>query len=146
MAFIFSSSLTELQVQQLRANCPFPLLNKNVTDVTIDGSNVFYNVTELNANSNSTVTVFRCGEGGIMTVSESVYTYSSGIFDAQQALIGYMSASMSAFFDKMVAIANTIYLIINAPAEVTAIPFFGYVNAFLFFLIGLGGFMIIRGN
>src|SRR2546422_6820089 len=85
LAFIFSSSLKDLNVQQLRANCPYPLLNKNVTNIEIRGTNVFYNVTELNASSNSYVTVFKCGEGNLMQVNKAFYTFASGIFSAQQA-------------------------------------------------------------
>lgn len=145
LLFIFQSTTNEIEVQQLRFNCPYPLLNKNVTDIEIRDTNVFYNVTEINAQSSSQVSVFKCGESGQMQVIESVYTYASGIFDAQQAFIGYLSASMSAFFDKIVSGANVIYLIMTAPAQVTGLAFFNYIEIFLFVFIGLGAFMIARG-
>jgi hypothetical protein len=143
--FIFQSSLNEIQVQQLRMNCPYPLLNKNVTDIEIRDTNVFYNATELNAQSNSYVTVFRCGENNQMQVTESFYTYASGIFDAQQAFIGYLSASITAFFDKIVALANMVYLLINAPAVVTGLAWFSYITIVLFAFMAIGAFMVIRG-
>jgi len=144
--FIFQSSLNDINVQQLRMNCPYPLLNKNVTDIEIRGTNIFYNTTEYaNTQSASILTVFRCGEGGLMQVNEAVYTFSSGIFDAQQAYLGYLSASMSAFFDKVVAMGNMVYLLINAPAIVTGLAWFSYIIIVLFAFMAIGAFMVIRG-
>lgn len=81
-----------------------------------------------------------------MQVTESFYTYASGIFDAQQAFIGYLSASMTTFFDKVVAGGNMLYLIMTAPAQVTGLDFFNYIEIVLFSFIALGAFMIIRGS
>jgi hypothetical protein len=147
LLFVFSSGLTDIQVQQLRFNCPYPLLNKNVTDIQIlDNTHVQYNITEYgNAQSDSIVTVFRCGEGGTINVATTVYTYASGIFDAQQAFIGYLSASMSAFFDQVANGANILVLFLDAPAQVSGLAFFTYIEVILFVFIGLGTFMVLRG-
>jgi hypothetical protein len=147
LLFVFSSSLTDIQVQQLRFNCPYPLLNKNVTDIQIlDNTHVQYNATEFSgAQDASVVRIFRCGEDGAINVSLATYTYSSGFFDAQQAFIGYLSASMSAFFDQIANGANILILFLNAPAEISGLAFFTYIEILLFVFISFGTFMVLRG-
>lgn len=145
MGIIYSSSTSNVNVSLLRINCPYPVMNVNITNVNIEGTQVTYNQTEFNGQSSSKVVVFRCGYGGVMGVSVSTYTFSSGIFDAQQAWLGYASESMSAFFDKIVALGVLIPSFVNAPAEVLSIPEYAYVNAILIGFIALGGFMVVRG-
>jgi len=145
MSFIYASSLNTVNVQLLRMNCPYPIMNVNITNVNIDGVQVTYNSSEFNGQSASKVTVFRCGYNDAMTVSTSVYTFSSGIFDAQQAWLGYVANSMTEFFDKVIAFGALIPAVINAPAEVLSIPEYTYINTLLIIFIALGVFMVVRG-
>lgn len=147
LIFIFQSGLEDIQVNQLRQNCPYPIMNQNITNTNIDNVFVTYNTTDYAyANTASKVTTFQCGQNGVMGVTTAVFTYTSGFFDAQQAWLGYASSSMSAFFDKVQATLTLAWLYFNAPAEVTGLAFFTYIQAFLLSLTGLGFFMVIRGG
>lgn len=58
----------------------------------------------------------------------------------------YASHSMSAFFQKTQAFFTMAWLYFNAPAEVTGLSFFTYIQGLLSLFVGLGLFMVIRGN
>lgn len=143
MSFVFQSNLEELSVQQLRLNCPYPLINTNVTNLNTDGVFVTYNTTF--DDTPTKVTVFFCGENGVGSANSAVYTFSSGWFDAGQGWLAYMSDSMSAFFQKIDAGSRMLYLLVQAPAVVTGLAWFTYLNIILIAFIILGAFMIVRG-
>lgn len=151
MGYIYSSALSDIQVQLIRINCPYPILNYNITDVDLNGAIITYNQTF--DNDPTTLHVFRCGENNQQTVNVAEYIFTSNWFGlgeqvfwtAVQSNMAAWSSSMVAFFDKVIALGTLIQLFINAPALVLDIPQYIYVNIVLLVFIGLGGFMVIRG-
>lgn len=153
MGFIYSQSLTEINVQQIRINCPYPIMNFNITNTNIDVDTNMISYNQTFDSDPTILTIFRCGENGAPNVSTSVYTFTSNWFGtgeqawftAIQSNMAMWSSSITAFFDKIVALGIMLYLFINAPALVLTIPAFSYVNAVLIGFVALGGFMVIRG-
>lgn len=143
MTFIFQDSVAEIELQQLKFNCPYPIINQNITNLNVNGAVVTYNQTF--DDTPTKVVVFTCGANGAGSASSATYEFASGWFDAGQGWLAYFSDSMSAFFQKVEAFGRMAYLMINAPAEVTGLSFFTYINAILIGFIAFGAFMVVRG-
>ena len=151
MGYIYSSALSDIQVQLIRINCPYPILNYNITALNLNGATITYNQTF--DSDPVTLHVFRCGENNEQSVNVAEYIFSNNWFGtgeqtfwtAVQSNMAAWSSTMSTFFDKVIALGTLIQLFINAPALVLNIPAYIYVNIVLFVFIGLGGFMVIRG-
>lgn len=156
LLFVFQANVDAIAVQQTILNCPYPI-NSGVATLSGQQDNFppIVNYTVTNDASNSTeynVTLFICranpGPGpdtGTPQVLTDVYTATSNWFDVTQGFFFYLSESIQSFFDKVIAVGNMFYLILTAPAEVTGLAWFSYVEVFLFALIALGGFMVVRG-
>lgn len=150
--FVFQEDTQDIAVQQTILNCPYPV-NSGVATLSVVQSNFppVVNYTVVNDASNSTdyhVTLFICGADtvtGNPTVSIDVYTATSNWFDVTQGFFFYLSESIEAFFAKIIAVGNLLYLILTAPAQVTGLDWFIYVELVLFTFIALGAFMVIRG-
>lgn len=145
LIFIFQSALTEIKLQQFLYNCPYPQGNRFVSNVTIvDDIRVTYEET---FTGNGTGSRFEC------TINDSLESINVSTFNYEQidfsvvpsGWLTYASHSMTAFFQKTSAFFNMVWLYFNAPAEVSGLSFFTFINGFLVFLIGLGGFFAIRG-
>ena len=75
-----------------------------------------------------------------------VYTQSAtNWFGVGTGYLAYYSNSISMFFQKSYALIIELWLFYDAPAQVTGLSFFTYINIILSALIGLGIFMGIRG-
>jgi hypothetical protein len=156
LTFAFQSSVSELTVLQGRINCPYPVFQGDVTvgnPAFLAGGTVLNYTTTYLGNITDNGTRFKCyanpGPGpdtGSLTVSISSEQYGATFFGIPWGWIGYVSHTMTDFFDKVVASITMIYFLINAPAEATGLAWFGYVNAVLIGFIALGIFMVIRGN
>ena len=152
MSFIYSSSLAEINVEQVKLNCPYPY-NSAIAYVNLTGTTIeVYNVTKDSSSSNYHVTTFTCDDanaGGLgpptPQVYTTIYTANQNWFSLVGADLFYMKESISQFFLKVIAAGTLLTLYINAPAEVFSIPEYAYVNAILIGFILLGGFMVIRG-
>jgi hypothetical protein len=162
MSFIFQSSLQEIDLQQLRLNCPYPIYSGNATVYDIDsGNQVLYTVVygsgtySSGVGSNDWGSNFICydANAGIAnstvapTVTVGIKNYGATFFDViNYGWFGFISDGIVSFFDKVSATFAMIYLYINAPAVVSGLPFFSYINGILLGFISLGAFMVIRGT
>lgn len=154
LSFIFSSGLTDVAIQNVKINCPYTINSAiaNNTNVNPSGTIITYDVYHDSDTDDYHVTKFLCEDvGGLPAVSTIVYTAdtTNNWFDITSRASGYMfyiSSIVSAFAEKVVAYVTIGYLFINAPAEVSGLDFFSYINGILFLFIGLGTFMIIRGT
>lgn len=154
LSFIFQSQVSEIQLQQLRLGCPYPI-NGGTTvplSVNIEPNNVTitYQIEYDNDTSDYRVTIFKCGNDDLISVETVVYTAetTNSWFDITNRASGYMfyiSESITSFFQKVWAGGHLLYLMVEAPAIVTGFAFFSYLNIVLFGFIGLGAFMVIRG-
>lgn len=160
LSFIFQSQLEELDLQQLRLNCPYPIYQGNATVYDINESNqVLYTVDYgsdvygSGAESNDFGSHFICydANAGIVnstvapTVTVAIKNYGATFFDTiNYGWFGWASDSMTSFFDKAHATIATIYLFVNAPAEVTNLDFFSYINGLFIGSIGLGLFLVFK--
>lgn len=156
LSFAFQSSVQEITLQQFRLNCPYPIyqgfINATAGDIAIEDTFVVYNVTYL-GNITSDGMRFQCianpGPGpdtGSPQVLISSEQYGATFFGIPWGWIGYVSHTMTEFFDKADAGARLIYLMIFAPSQATGLAWFGYVNAVLLTFIALGLFLVIRGG
>lgn len=154
LLFIFSGTTQDIEVQQLRMNCPMPINSGNATLGVIQNfPDVNYTVTYDDDSSDYHVTIFNCvpapvtGEPSVNTI---VYTadVTNSWYDITNRASGYMfylSQSVTAIFQKIHAFGSLIYLIVTAPAQVTGLAFFAYIQLVLFAFIGFGTFMVVRG-
>ena len=150
--FVFQENTQDISVQQTILNCPYPV-NSGVATLSVIQSNFppVVNYTVVNDSSNGTnyhVTLFICGADSVTgnpSVSTDVYTASSNWFDVTTGFLFYLSESIQSFFDKVIAVGNLLYLILTAPAQVTGLAWFSYVEIVLFVFIAIGSFMVVRG-
>lgn len=151
LMFIFQSSVDAIEAEQLKLNCPYPVNSGIAVLAPIqEPPQVNFTVTYDNNTSDYNVTLFICGATAPTSVSTSVYTadVGNGWFDMTSRASGYMfyiSQSISSFFQKALAGANMVYLVLDAPAQATGLSFFTYISVVLFSFIAIGTFMIIRG-
>lgn len=149
LAFIFSSELTELEGRIYLMNCPYPSFSAFPYNVTINNVNVEY---ELNYTGfENDLFIFTCSvaENGTFGVSIASFESTEGffsLFDNAFAWIGYVYSSITVFFGKVVSFFIVIWTLFDAPAEVTGFSFFTYINILLSAFVGLGTFMVMRGN
>lgn len=152
LIFAFQSSVEAIDVQQTKLNCPYPV-NSGVATLAPIQNNFppVVNYTVVSDASNSTeynVSIFNCGEDSIThepQVSVEVYTATSNWFDVTQGFLFYLSEVIQAFVDKVISVGTLLYLILFAPAEVTGLAWFAYVEVVLFSFVAIGAFMVIRG-
>ena len=161
MGYIYSSALSEIQVQLLKLNCPYPINAAVASNVTLNGVIVEYVTTYDNATGGNLyhITVFHCQDanaGGLgpptPQVTQTTYTSSANWFGSSNnwfnttgGYLFYISESITEFFLKVIALGSLIQTFLNAPALVLAIPQYTYVNIILISFIGIGAFMVVRG-
>jgi len=145
LAFIFTSSVSAIQTQQLKVNCPYPINAGTATNVNSDGITVTYNVTHDISGSDYHMTVFHCGEDTPSSVTITVYTTANNWFNVGLGYLAYISNSITEFFNKVVAVITLLYLVITAPAQISGLAFFNYIYLVLLIFISLGIFMMVRG-
>jgi len=146
LAFIFTSSVSAIQAQQLKINCPYPINAGVATSVNSDGITVTYNVTHDLSSSDYHMTVFHCGENSPTSVTTTVYTSpANNWFNIGLGYLAYLSNSITEFFSKVVAVITLMYLVITAPAQISGLAFFNYIYLVFLIFISLGIFMMVRG-
>lgn len=146
LIFIFQSGLESVNVQQLRINCPYPI-NAGIailTDID-DNNNVVYSVTWDNSTSDYHQTYIKCGEGDTVNAYTTVYTTANNWFNIGTGYLFYFSNILTSIGDKLQASVLLIYSYINAPAEVSGLSFFTYIQGLLLGLVGFGVYAGIRG-
>lgn len=152
--FIFQSSLTEVNNTLFLLNCPYPIYGGYPINVNITNSDtqVEYDVVRDDTNSSSTrtITVFECdidelAEPDAPTVSTIITEFDENIFTNTLGFLYYIGQSIVEFVLKIGHFFSLIFLFFNAPAEVTGLSFFTYINVILLAFIAIGTFMIIRG-
>jgi len=155
LIFIFQSSIDAIEGQQFIINCPYPIYEgviANVGDLAVDGVFVKYNVTHnRDINGNTTTndqdkvgTRFECDSNG---VSAGTREYGKTLFDfIPYGWLGYTADSITAFFSSVQARVVLLFIYFDAPAQVSGLSFFTFINVFLLGLVSLGGFMVARGN
>lgn len=156
MGFIYASALADIQVQQLKLNCPYPINSGVATNVTISSTMVVdYILTPDTSPDDYHVTVFHCQDanaGGLgpptPQVTTTIYTTANNWFLVAGQAGGFLfviAESMTEFFLKVIALGTLVQLFLNSPALVLAIPEYVYVNIVLVSFVALGGFMVVRG-
>lgn len=151
LQFVFQTSTAEIERQQLKMNCPFPI-NAGIGNLTLLQSppNVNYTITYDTDATDYHVTIFICGETSPTSVSTKVYTADTGNqwFDFTNRASGYMfyiSQWISTIGGKVVAFGTLIWLNLTAPAQISGLAWFMYLQIMLFSFIGIGIFMVVFG-
>lgn len=149
VGFIFQSTVQDVEGNMFVGNCPFPLFQQNVTSSSISGDTVQFQTIQNTGATINNVEVFHC------SYTTPPLTRAFGITDYifDSSAVGYTFAGVSYASDVMSSIGlkiqttiSSAWLFINAPAQISALSFWTYINIFLFMLMGLGIFMAIRGS
>lgn len=152
LAFIFSSALTDIEGKIFLMNCPYPVFSALPTLTNITGVNVEYTIDYNTTAHANKVVIFECTIDpmtGLFGANTVIYEPTEGffsLFDNAFAWIGYVYATITAFFQKVFIFFSLMWIIFNAPAEVTGFSFFTYINLLLSAFVAIGTFMIIRGS
>ena len=134
-------------------NCPFPI-NSGIGNLTLFQTppQINYTITADGDGSSYHVTTFECEfdpTSSGASINTHVYTGSNAWYDVTGRASGYMfyiSESIETVGTRIYAFGNMLWAVFNAPAEVTGLVWFTYVQVFLLLFIGLGVFMVIRGS
>lgn len=147
LIIIFQSSVTGINNQQFLMNCPFPINSGIATLTDIQNNQVIYTIAYDNATSDYHLTLITCEiTGGNQSADTIVFTESStNWFGIANGYLAYFANVLSQVGLKMQAFFTMIALFINAPAQVSGLPIFTYIQAFLLSMIALGGFFAFRG-
>lgn len=155
-SFVFQSSVNAIADQEFLINCPYPIYEGVAEDVTITNVYVTYTIQhDKDINGNVTTndqskvgTEFECTvTSGLYGVTTSTREYGATLFNTiNYGYTGYLSDAITQFFAKAQAQIIKLYLIYDAPAQVTQLEWWSYVNYVLTAFIGLGIFMMVRGN
>jgi len=160
LLFIFSSSLDSIALQQLRTQCPFPIYQGVATPYDIsDNNQVLYTVDnravtnyQFSSTPNFNGTNFICydANAGISAISAPAVTtqiknYGYNFSGLNFGWFVFASDTLTSVGDKIQANLALVWLYFNAPAEVTGLAWFTYLNFILSGFIGLGIFFAIRG-
>lgn len=147
LIFIFQSGLTEISNQQFLMNCPFPVNSGVATISDIENNQVIYTVTYDNATSDYHLTLFECQiVTDLQNANTIVFTEAStNWFGVANGYLAYFANVLSQVGLKLQAFFTMIALFIDAPAQVSGLSFFTYIQIFLLSMTALGGFFAFRG-
>lgn len=134
-------------------NCPFPVNSGIATlNATQYPPQISYDIVPDNDTASYHVTTFECQYDDTSTsasVNTRVYTGTDAWYDVTGRASGYMFY-ISEFFNtigtRINAFFNSVWLFIDAPAQVSGLAFFTYIQTSLLFMIGLGLFLVVRGS
>lgn len=154
LSFIFQSSVKAITVEQTKLACPPPINagRANLTGLQQNSFPPIVNYTIVPDGSNSTdyhVTLFRCTEDFIThepQVDVEIYTTTKSWFDVGTGTLFYVYSYLSSIGEKLASVGALVYLFVFAPAQVSVLSFFVYINSILIGLIALGVIMVARGN
>src|SRR5574341_1771775 len=153
IAFVFSNSTTAITQHQTIMNCPFPI-NAGIANLTAIQKPPQINYTQ-SFDSNTDVyhvTTFKCefaptSQGA--SINTRVYTadVSNPWFAMTNRSSGYLFY-ISEIFDtigiRLNAFGNMIWALFTTPAQVTGLEWFTYAQLFMFSMIAVGLFMVVR--
>lgn len=161
--FVFQGSTMAILNNGFLVNCPSPLQDQTVTGAFQDGTffpqdgqvhyNVGYVITNYGNSSQTDVgTFFQCKiTGGNPAVLVQNKPYGAALGNCATFCIPYGSYAyygdvIYSTLGKLPAYINLLYSYFVAPAQITQIPAFTYIQVFLLSLISLGIFMVIRSG
>jgi hypothetical protein len=153
LAFLFSNSLEDVIQWQTIMNCPFPVNSGIATlNATQYPPQISYDLVMDNDTDAYHVTTFNCqydDTSSGASINTVVYTGTDAWYDVTGRASGYMFY-ISEFFNtigtRVNAFFNSAWLFIDAPAQVTGLTFFSYIQTSLLFMIGFGMFLAVRGS
>lgn len=147
LVFIFQSGLTEISNQQFLMNCPLPINSGVGTISTIENNQLVYTVSYDNATSDYHLTLFSCQiVAGAQNANTVVYTEpATNWFGVANGYLAYFANIGSQVGLKLQAFFTMIALFIDAPAQVSGLSFFTYIQVFLLAMTATGGFFAFRG-
>ena len=153
LAFIFSNSLQDIIQWQTIMNCPFPINSGIATlNATQYPPQVSYDLTPDNDTDAYHVTTFKClydDTSSGASINTVVYTGSDAWYDVTGRASGYMfyiSEYFNTIGTRVNAFFNSAWLFIDAPAQVTNLAFFTYIQVSLLSMVGFGLFLAFRGS
>lgn len=153
LIFVFQSSVNDIIQHQTIMNCPFPI-NSGIGNLTAfqNPPQINYTLTADSDVSDYHVTVFECEfdpTSSGASINTRVYTGANSWFEVTGRASGYMFY-ITEYFEtigtRINAFGNMLWVLFNAPSEVTGLSWFIFVQVFLLLFIALGLFMIIRGS
>jgi len=160
LIFVFQSDLQTITLQQLRMQCPYPIYQGVATIYDIDSNEqVLYTVdnsavtnSQFTGTPNFNGTNFICYDANaglpppqVPAVTGQIKNYGYNFAGLNFGWFGFASDTLVSFGDKVQALFTMIWLYFNAPAEVSGISYFTYINGALVAFIGLGGYFAVRG-
>lgn len=153
LAFIFQESLEELTNQQFLLSCPYPIQDGIATLNGIEDNGIFLNYTiaygSLETGYNGTY--FQCTLDPLSDpprgANAQIKPYGATLFSViPYGQLAYYGDTVYHFFTKWEPAIRMVWLFWNAPALVTGLAFFSYINGVLTGLVILGGFLVIRSG
>lgn len=160
MGFTFSSISSDFKSKLFLLNCPYPIEHGVAYNIQILGNNglpdpkgtiiqFLVNYTQSVSPSNSTQgTFFNCTIDtvtGNHQVNTIIKSYGMVQFGVPMGQITFYTDTLGAQQGKGSLVIQAMRSAIDAPSQVTALSWYGYVNIILMMFIVLGVIMIIVG-
>lgn len=155
LAFVFQSSVQELNEQHFLNNCPYPILNGIATfgnppfiPNTVQANRLNYTVTW---NNNTHGSFFECHLDNLSNPHQGatiiIKNYGASTFGGAipYGWYAWLGDSIVTATSKVQPTLTALYLYVQAPTIATGTMVFSYMNGFFVFCIGLGLFMVFRG-
>lgn len=153
LSFVFSASLEDVIQWQTIMNCPFPINSGIATlNATQYPPQVSYDLVSDNNTDSYHVTTFECqfdDNSSGASINTNIYTGSTAWYDVTGRASGYMfyiSEYFNTIGTRINAFFNSAWQFIDAPAQVTGLAYFSYIQVSLLAMVGLGLFMVVRGS
>lgn len=149
LAFIFSTQLTGISNQQWLINCPLPLPNGAISNVSIVNNNhLVYTVIQGGALNNQTGVYFDCsiGNGNQPNFNNVIKPYGATFAGIPYGQIAFFGDNIYVLLGKIQPAITLLTNYANAPAQVTNLVWFTYVDIFLLLLIALGIVLVVRSG
>ena len=152
IAFVFGSQVQELKLKQFILNCPYPIFDGIAENVTFssDQTRLLYDI-DYSAGLNGTGSFFECNidtstTPDSPTASIKAKPYGNTLFNViPYGWYAWVGDSITVFSSKSSPLLDMLFLILNAPSQVTNISWFSYINVILVLFIILGVILIARG-
>lgn len=153
IAFVFQSSTPNTQRQEFLLNCPYPISNEVATfgnPAIIDGRRLNYSTVVQPVVNNYNGTFFECFLDPTANPQQSAFTrikpYGATLFNViPYGWYAWVGDTISVFFAKAQPLLTLFALVFTAPAQVTGITWFTYINIGLVIAPVIGIILLIRG-
>lgn len=149
---MFAGSVEDIEQHYTVMNCPFPINSGVATlDLVQNPPRISYTVVPDNDTSAYHVTTFECRVDTLSSgasINTIVYTGSDNWYDVTGRASGYLfyiSESIETIAERIGTFGNLVWLYFTAPAQVTGLAWFSYLEIILLLLIGFGIFLAVRG-